>query len=272
MVKRAKRITFFKEDRWPPAAPRPRALLDRAGAVIERVNRTLNERGSQRVVATCVIHANRRLGISVKGDVEARYTLRMHWALFSVPELHAAITQAVLTGRFPASIEHAFTELRPQLTHEHVYADQALDDEDAAAGDFYDLEDLLRSVSTFLPPELSAEGVRILWGKRNSTPNKRTIRLGSMDERKALIRIHPVLDSALAPRFVVEFVVWHELCHYVAPPLAPSRRDSESKRRIHHDEFLALEGRYPHFQEAERWIRQNIDALLQGELSASSLR
>lgn len=271
MVRRAKRISFFKEDQWPPAAPRPRSLLDRASMVVDRANKRLLEKGSHRVVANFVIHANRRLGISVKGDAEARYTVRTHWALFSVPNLEEAIAQAVLSGKFPDAIERAFHELRPQITHEHVYSGQDVSEE-AAEGNVYNLEDLLRSVAVFLPEGMSAEGVRIMWGKRSATPNKRTIRLGSMDERKSLIRIHPVLDSELAPRFVVEFVVWHELCHYVAPPISPNADESESKRRIHHNEFLELEKLYPHHETAERWIRRNIDALLKGELQASIIQ
>ena len=265
LARRAWRISFFKEDQWPEAAPRPRALLDRADELIQRVNRALMERGSHRVVATMVIHANQRLGVSVRGDADARFQVRAHWALFAVPDLDQALLQAVLTGNFPPYMDQVFAELGPQLGPDHIYNENA-SGELTTDGEHFDLDEVLRSVTQFLPPTLSAEGVRITWGKRPSTPNKRTIRLGSMDVRRSLIRIHPVLDSPFAPRFVVEFVVWHELCHYVAPPQASEATSGDKKRKIHHPEFLALEERYPHHQEANRWIRKHIDALLQGEL------
>lgn len=266
MVKSALRISFFKEAQWPPAAPRPRALLDRTHVLVDRVNRALAGQGSLRVITHVTIHANRRLGVAIKADADARYSLRMHWALLQITEFDQALQHAVAHGNFPPFIEDAFHQLRPQITHEHVY-DDLPNVETGGAGTHFQLEDILTSVAQFLPEGLSHEGVRIVWGKQSATPNKRTIRLGSMDTRKAVIRIHPVLDSVHTPRHVMEFIIWHELCHYVAPPLTADTGADETRRRIHHDGFRALEQLYPHYEDAERWIRTNIRALLQGDLS-----
>lgn len=271
MVYRGPRITFFKEDAWPPAAPTPRVLLDRADQLVGRVNHVLSKQGSHRVVSRVTIHANRRLGVSLKSDTDGRYALRTHWALLHAQDFDAALLLAVQTGRFPEELQAAFEALRSTLTKDHIYADAAHRNDQASLGEHVDLEAVLRDVSRLLPDPNAAQGVHIVWGKNTPGARKRTIRLGSMDERKALIRIHPVLDSPYAPRVVVEFVVWHELCHYVAPPLAPSEASVRNEHRIHHQQFRALEAMYPHVAVAERWIKDHIDALLRGQLDASNL-
>lgn len=270
MVYRGPRISFFKEDAWPPAAPTPRVLLDRADQLVGRVNHVLTKQGSQRVVSRVTIHANRRLGVSLKSDTDGRYNLRTHWALLHTQDFDAALLLAVQTGRFPEELQTAFDALRSTLTKDHIYADAAHGSEQAALGDHVQLDAVLRDMSRLLPNPDDAKGVHIAWGKNLPGIRKRTIRLGSMDERKSLIRIHPVLDSPYAPRVVVEFVVWHELCHYVAPPLSTADARLRAEHRIHHPQFRALEAMYPHVAVAEQWIRDHIDALLRGKLDASN--
>lgn len=245
-------------------------LRDRALYIVGRVNRVLALNNSHRVIRHVVITANRRLSVSLRGDTDGRFTLRTHWVLFDMEDFDAALLMAVQKGHFPEEINHAFDKLREGLSKNHIYGDSR---EHSAnpQGHHVDLEEVLHRVSKWLPARYSPDGVSIVWGKHTGSRAQRTIRLGSMDERKELIRIHPVLDSPYAPPMVIDFVVWHELCHYVAPPLSRARAAETADHRIHHREFRALEAIYPHVDAAEQWIRLNIDALLQGQLKPANL-
>ena len=234
------------------------------------MNRVLAKHNSHRIISRVVITANRRLSISIKSDADGRFALRTHWTLLDMPDFDAALLMAVQRGSFPREINDAFDNIRERLSKDHIYQD-ARPHRGDAEGAHINLHAVLARVATFLPYPHTPEGVQIIWGKNSTARRQRTIRLGSMDERKSLIRIHPVLDSPYAPPMVIDFVVWHELCHYVAPPLSRARAAKTADHRIHHREFRALEAIYPHVDAAEQWIRLNIDALLQGQLKPANL-
>jgi hypothetical protein len=83
------------------------------------------------------------------------------------------------------------------------------------------------------------------------------IRLGSYHERDNLVRIHPVLDRADVPEFVVESIVHHEMLHAALPP----ERGKGGRRRVHTAEFRRRERLFARHEEAEAWIRQNVERL-----------
>ena len=86
-----------------------------------------------------------------------------------------------------------------------------------------------------------------------------SIQLGSYHHEEDLIRIHPALDRAEVPEYVVEAVVFHELLHAALPPEVRNGR-----RRLHTAEFRRRERLYPDYSRAERWIRGNLPKLLKG--------
>lgn len=256
------RISIYREDDWPTAAPSFSELRTRAASVVQRVNEQLQAQASQRTLRELVLHANRRLSIRVKGDVQGLYHARVHWVLLDEAPIEESLAGSILHGSFPPQLSDAMDRLSNYVGPQHVYAERQRERE-RHLGEWINLRAVLETVQHFLPRRYSAEGVRITWGRRGpSRTRRRSIRLGSMDERRALIRIHPNLDSPWVPRMVVEFVVWHELCHYVAPPLDNRAARLQGQNRVHHDEFRTLESFYPHKDEAERWIRQNIHRLL----------
>jgi len=66
-----------------------------------------------------------------------------------------------------------------------------------------------------------------------------------------LLAANRVMDSERVPRYVLEFVVFHELLHHV------NAGDGRGIRRVHHDaEFRNQERTFSHYHDAERWLRK----------------
>jgi len=73
-----------------------------------------------------------------------------------------------------------------------------------------------------------------------------------------LILVNAVLDSEEVPRYVVEHILWHELCHQAIPP----ENCSNGRRRVHSKAFREMESRYPDFKKAQAWELKNVSLLI----------
>lgn len=156
-------------------------------------------------------------------------------------------------GRFPAALSDFLQTLNTPMAPAAPLR---------PAGDTADLRDVLGVVSGHLPDgESVPESVVIGWARRTSG-KRRSIRLGSATTN-GQIRIHPALDSPDVPEYVLHMVVYHELCHCIRPPLSRAEAKRRREHRIHHSQFRALEARFPTLDEANEWVRDNLDSLLQ---------
>jgi hypothetical protein len=98
----------------------------------------------------------------------------------------------------------------------------------------------------------------ITWGVRLGRPRRRdSIKMGSYAVEDRLIRIHRALDRAFVPRYFVAWIVFHEMLHQVH-----DIRIKNGRREFHSKEFMADESQFDQFEQAKRWERANIDALL----------
>lgn len=127
-------------------------------------------------------------------------------------------------------------------------------DELEARGEHHDLQSLLDQWRQRLGGEELADVV-ITWGRYGR--GRRTIRFGSYDFDRKLIRIHPALDQKWVPSFFVEFIVYHELLHALFPPV-----DASSGRVVHTPEFRQMEEKFPRYAEAMAWERHNLPRFL----------
>jgi len=105
---------------------------------------------------------------------------------------------------------------------------------------------------------------RIGWGMSAVAVRRRvrsrTIRFGSHDGARNLIRIHAVLDNAYVPEWVVRSVVHHEMLHaFLGIGEGPTGR-----RRVHPPEFRRLERAHPDYTRAAAWLEEpkNLKRLL----------
>ena len=74
-------------------------------------------------------------------------------------------------------------------------------------------------------------------------------RLGFYFQPLNLLAANRALDSDAVPRYVLEFVVFHELLHHV------SAGNGRAARRVHHTlEFKKQEKTFSHYDDAERWL------------------
>jgi len=98
---------------------------------------------------------------------------------------------------------------------------------------------------------------RIGWSRAPSTRVRKRIRLGSWSQEHRLIRVHPALDAASVPAFVIGYVVFHEMLHAELGAVVAGGR-----RRFHTREFRRRERAHPDYLRAEAWIEANRDELL----------
>lgn len=111
-------------------------------------------------------------------------------------------------------------------------------------GRTYDLEEIFHAVNQrFFRGEIPPS--RLGWSHQNS----RRI-LGHYDSGHATIIISRKLDSPAVPRYVVEYVVYHEMLHIRFPVERRGRR-----RVVHSREFREAEKKFPKYEQACRQLK-----------------
>jgi len=76
-------------------------------------------------------------------------------------------------------------------------------------------------------------------------------RLGHYDPAHNAIVISRVFDHPRVPRFVVEYIVFHEMLHLKHPVKLHG-----SRRCVHSREFMAEERDFPELEQAQRFLKQ----------------
>lgn len=113
-----------------------------------------------------------------------------------------------------------------------------------ARGRHFDLAEILEGLKRrFFRSELPR--LRVGWTSRRS----RTI-LGHYDSAHRTISISRWLDSPRVPRYLVEYLVFHEMLHAVYPV----ERDGH-RRVVHSRPFHAAEKKFPKYDQARRKLK-----------------
>lgn len=120
-------------------------------------------------------------------------------------------------------------------------------------GSIYNLTEIFSSLNRkYFNDSVSAH---ITWGKRSPRYAVRRRTLGSYQEKTKIIRINPILDRRRVPRYVVEFIVYHEMLHVVIDPPVKNGR-----RVIHSREFKTRERNYSNYHKAIQWGKRGFRA------------
>ncbi|MFT5584035.1 MAG: hypothetical protein ACI9VR_001620 [Cognaticolwellia sp.] len=123
----------------------------------------------------------------------------------------------------------------------------------APLGRVHDLLPLCTLALRFIPEVTEAPPLR--WGDWPARAPRRRIQLGACDG--VGIRVHPVLDHASVPEFVLEVLLHHELLHLAIPPKVVGGR-----RVIHSRVFRHRERQHPAYAKSQAWERTHISNLL----------
>ena len=116
-------------------------------------------------------------------------------------------------------------------------------------GRFYNLADIFNALNRdYFDGRVTAS---ITWGKRSSQYAVRKTTLGSYRKKTNTIRINTILDRRKVPRYVVEYVVYHEMLHAVIDTIVENGR-----RSIHSKEFNNREREYRNYDKAIGWEKR----------------
>jgi predicted metal-dependent hydrolase len=114
-----------------------------------------------------------------------------------------------------------------------------------AHGRFYDLDAIFEGLNTRFFHGLMARP-RMSWSQ---TRTRRT--LGHYDPAHNAIIISRIFDRAAMPRYVLEYIVYHEMLHLRHPVKLRG-----SRRRVHSAEFQAEEKLFPRAAEANAFLKR----------------
>ncbi len=200
-----------------------------------------------------VLTDNRRRMVSVHKKKDGRHRLRAHHMFVGCDrDTIEALVQLMKGGD---DIEQARQAIKNYITRNRDEISFDVDpDELEALGEYHNLQALLDQWREELGSDELADVV-ITWGRYGR--GRRTIRFGSYDFDRKLIRIHPALDQQWVPSFFVEFIVYHELLHALFPPI-----EASSRRVVHTSEFRQMEEKFPRYEEAMAWERRHLPRFL----------
>jgi hypothetical protein len=214
---------------------------------------------------------NRRTILSVRagrtGNRAAPLELRIHHSFTEAPEeVLRAVALFVESRRGSDRSREALTLIREHFSG-HRQAARIRKLVLQPVGFALDLRDVFAELNERYFEGRLAAG--ITWGKstissRCGRRRSASLQLGSYSYEDRLIRLHRVLDHPDVPRYVVEAVVYHEMLHADMPPEVRG-----GKRFFHTPEFRRRERQYRNLTRAERWIGENMPALLRARTAMS---
>jgi len=136
---------------------------------------------------------------------------------------------------FSPAVRHRIDEARRQRGRKRILSPR---------GRCFDLEEIFRKLNRrYFGGELRLR--RLGWSPQRS----RTL-LGHYDSAHRTITISRVLDSPQVPRYLVEYLVFHEMLHI----RFPVERDGH-RRVVHSREFREAERKFPKYEQARRRLR-----------------
>ncbi len=116
----------------------------------------------------------------------------------------------------------------------------------SAQGEFYDLDKIFYKLN-LVYFENKIPKPQLSWSKHRTYR-----RLGHHDPVHQAVIISKSLDDRYVPKFVVEYVLYHEMLHIKYPV-----EHKNGRRCVHTPDFKRDEENFPYFEEAEQWIEEN---------------
>lgn len=123
------------------------------------------------------------------------------------------------------------------------------------SGRCYDLKDIYDEINRdYFEGSLK---LHITWFGTHRGSQCKRVTFGLYHDPLRLIKINRRLDNRQFPKYFVEYVVYHEMLHYVCPAFV----DETGYKHIHSKAFKERESKFKYFKEAQEWIKENQDCL-----------
>lgn len=126
-------------------------------------------------------------------------------------------------------------------------------------GTVYNLNELYNEINEeYFDNELN---LLITWFGSRRQNNRSRITFGLYHEPLKMIKINKLLDSPVFPKYVISYVIYHEMIHHICP----SYIDQRGQTQIHTKAFKEREKQFKHFHLAQRWIKEHQQHLFKGD-------
>lgn len=113
----------------------------------------------------------------------------------------------------------------------------------------YNLDEIFQEINTtYFSASLDLD---VQWSGTGKTRARTMVRLGSYNLKTQKIKINRLLDSPNVPRYVLSYIVYHEILHHLLPPL----QSPGSKRKIHHPLFLQKEKEFQEYERSQAFLK-----------------
>lgn len=204
------------------------------------------------------INDNRSTMLSVRWETDCT-KVSLHRMFLSAPRNVMDELACYLQGKQKsiAPVIKAFIDDNiKKLDYSHTIDKSTL----SSQGSFYNLKDLYDALNEeYFDNELN---LMITWFGTRQQRNRTRITFGLYHDPLKLIKINRLLDSPVFPDYVVSFVIYHEMLHYVCPPYI----DQNGLNKIHSKAFKAREKQFRHFRLAQKWIQDHQQLLFKDKL------
>jgi SprT-like family len=174
------------------------------------------------------------------------------------PEVHRALALILVAKIFRRRVPREADEIYSQYQDSAVMRDRAHSRKlshgrkiiTSSMGNVYDLDEMFDNLNFWYFGGRLEKPV-LTWSA------KKTYRiLAHHDATHATIVVSKSLDSADVPRFVVDYILFHEMLHIHHPTVHHNGR-----RYNHTPAFRRDERRFPQYQAAEEWIERSVRKL-----------
>lgn len=173
-------------------------------------------------------------------------------------EIHESLAFILISKLLRINIPRSITEKYRYYIQNADLRDKAIENKKtkgrkvitSAKGEAYDLTEIFKHLNQIYFDEAISQPT-LTWSAR------KTYRiLGHHDSAHETIVVSKSLDHKSVPKYVVEFVVFHEMLHIYFPT-----EHRNGRRYSHTPKFRHRESQFAYFNEAQEWIERNIKKL-----------
>ena len=221
-------------------------------SICENVYHSIRKNSETKVIAEFYRYSNIKLTIN---NSNGKVLIRMSDLLADAPNIILVSAANVIISRL---LNKKCSERSRQRYREYIYSDEFRNKTKNSRkvrakpripqpkGKFYDLEECFEDInSKYFHGALTKPTLK--WSTRRTKTN-----LGHYDMDLDSLMVSKRLDSKNTPKYVIEYIVYHELLHQRYPG-----KYLNGRWVVHTPEFKHSERLFENFKQANSWLKQN---------------